>query len=85
MKPFARLVRRMLPQHWNRYLLGALVLWLLALVATQAPAFFNAPEPSASAYQLAIELFAAVLVGTVLFGFAIGWTRFASSILRCAL
>lgn len=85
MKPFASLIRRVMPQHWNRYLLGALVLWLLALVATQAPAFFNAPEPSDSAYQLAAELMATVLVATVLLGFAIGWSRRASSILRCAL
>jgi hypothetical protein len=85
MKQFASLIRRVMPQPWNRYLLAALVLWLLALVATAAPAFFTAPEPSASAYQLAAALMATVLVATVLFGFAIGWTRRSSSIVRCAL
>ena len=85
MKPFPSLIRRAMPQPWNRYLLAALVLWLLALGATQAPAFFTAPEPSAAAYQLAAGLMGTVSVATVLFGFAIGWTRRASSIVRCAL
>jgi hypothetical protein len=85
MKPFLSLIRRVLPQGWNRYLLVALVLWLLALVATQAPLFLTAPEPSASDYHLVDELTASMLVATVLLGFAIGWTRRASSIVRCAL
>ena len=85
MKPFPSLIRRVMPQPWTGHLRAALVFWLLALVATQAPAFFTAPEPSASAYQLAAGLMATVVVATVLFGFAIGWTRRASSIVRCAL
>lgn len=85
MQAFASLIRRVMPQPWNGYLLAALVLWLLALVATQAAAFLTAPEPSASAYHLAAGLMVTVWVATVLFGFAIGWTRRASSIVRCAL
>ena len=45
----------------------------------------TAPEPSASAYHLAAGLMVSVWVATVLFGFAIGWTRRASSIVLCAL
>lgn len=85
MKLFASPIRRVMPQPWNRYLLTALIVWLLSLVATRAPVFLNAPEPSVSDYQLAVGLRATVLVATVLFGFAIGWTRRSSSIVRCAL
>lgn len=85
MKRFPSPIRRVMPQPWNRYLAIALVLWLLALVAIQAPLFLTAPEPSDSAFDLAAVLAATVWVATVLFGFAIGWTRRASSLVRCAL
>jgi hypothetical protein len=85
MKRFPSLFRGVMPQPWNRFLLAALVWWLLALVAIQAPLFLTAPEPSDSAYHLVVELTATVAVATAVFGFAIGWTRRASSIVRCAL
>lgn len=85
MKEFPSLIHRVMPQPWNKYLLAGLVAWLLALAATQAPMFLTAPEPPDSAYRLAAGLTATVAVATVLFGFAIGWTRRASSLVRCAL
>ena len=85
MPSFPRVIRRVLPQPWSRSLLVALILWLVALVATQMPLFLNAPEPSASDYDLVAQLAAAMVVATVVLGFAIGWTRRAASIVRCAL
>ena len=85
MKQFPSLVGRAMPQPWNRHLSTALVVWLVALVATQAPLFLSAPEPSESAYRQVVELRAIVSAATVVFGFAIGWASRVRSIVRCAV
>lgn len=74
-----------MPQPWTKYLLIALLVWLLALVATQAPLFLGAPEPSDSAYHLMAVLSAAAAGATLVLGFALGWMAHTSSIVRCAL